>query len=104
MYWGQKAQLTCTTAQRRNQLSNQLTSYLAGKSTRSVRIADTTDGTFGLTLRVEYNTQADADVVWADVMTADGSGWIITPSFVGYGQFPETPAEGEFILLGRRDW
>lgn len=104
MYWMQKGQLTCTTTQRRNQLATQLLNYLADKSTRSSRVENTTDGTIGLLLRIEYNTKEDAESVWADVMTADGSGWITTPSFMGYGQFPETAADGAYSLLGRRDW
>jgi hypothetical protein len=104
MYWMQKGQITCTTAQRRNQLSTQIANYLAGKDTRSTRVENATDGTNSLFIRVQYNSKTDSDLVWDDVMTADGSGWVTTPSFMGYGQFPETPEEGEYILLGRRDW
>lgn len=102
MYWLQKGQLTCQNTQRRDQLSQQITNYLVDKNTRRVLVVNGTS--VELIFRVEYSAQVDADTVWQDLMTADVSGWIVSPSFAGYGQFPETVDDGEFVLLGRRDW
>jgi hypothetical protein len=105
MYWRQKASILGTNQNRTNQIQTLIENELAGKDTRYVDVEQsTTQGKRAPTLIVvvEYNVQADADAVWADVQSANASGWIDSPSFATYAAFND---DGTFNQsLGRIDW
>lgn len=103
MYWRQKGDLVFSTVARRNARQTQVQTYLAGVSTRSVVLRPFTSGDGpSLAIIVDYNDQAAADQVWADVQamrdTAD-----VTGGFMGYGTVAENAGETS-QSLGYRWW
>jgi hypothetical protein len=105
MYWRHKGQLLGTSQARTDQLQALIVNYLADKNTRSKEIYQSTTSTTqpSLIIMVTYNLKADADSVWADIQNARTSNWIVSPSWVAYGQFPETALES-YALLDRIEW
>jgi hypothetical protein len=103
MYYRQKGDLVFSTATKRDQRQTQVQNFLNGVSTRSVSLRPYTssDGP-SLSIIVDYDTQADADNVWAQVQamkdTAD-----ITGGFMGYGAVAENETETS-SSLGYRWW